>query len=161
VARFVKDKSFAQQCFITSEPIAAKRQGGDPQVFLVADEGFNPYLAVVIARGALWKENPDRVRAFVKATREGWRSYLDDPAPANAVMKKLNSTMDDETFMVAAEAQKPLIETAETKAKGLGVMTRERWETMAQQLVDLKIIEKAPPVGDLFIPELVAGSTTP
>ena len=27
VARFVADKGFAQQCFITSEPIAARRQG--------------------------------------------------------------------------------------------------------------------------------------
>src|SRR6185369_13309004 len=93
VARFVADKDFAQQCFVTSEPIAAKQKGSDPQVFLVADEGFNPYVAVVITRRALFKEQPDRVRAFARATQEGWRAYLDDPAPANAAMGKLNTSM--------------------------------------------------------------------
>ena len=144
VARFVADKDFAQQCFITSEPLAARQKGSDPRVFPVADEGFNPYVAVVITRRALFKEQPERVRAFARATQEGWRAYLDDPAPANAVMGKLNTSMSAETFAAAAAAQKPLIETEESKKRGLGTMTRARWETLGKQLVELGIIEKAP-----------------
>ena len=155
VARFVADKTFAQQCFVTSEPLAAKRQGSDPTVFLVADEGFNPYVAVVITRRELWKQQPERVKSFVAAVREGWRAYLEDPAPANAVMAKLNTTLDAETFAAAAEAQKPLIETEQTRTNGLGTMTRERWETLARQLVDLGIIEKAPSVDDFLLPEFL------
>jgi NitT/TauT family transport system substrate-binding protein len=37
VARFLTDPNFAQQCFVTSEPIAAKKQCGVPQLFIVAD----------------------------------------------------------------------------------------------------------------------------
>lgn len=148
VARFVADKDFAQQCFITSEPIAASRKGSDPKVFLLADEGFNPYVTVVITRKALWKDKPALVKAFALAAREGWQAYLSDPAPANAVMAKLNPSMDAETFIAAAKAQKPLIETEETKKGKLGMMTRERWEAMGKQLVDLGIIDKAPPVDD-------------
>ncbi|KYF84710.1 ABC transporter substrate-binding protein, partial [Sorangium cellulosum] len=151
VARFVADKDFSQQCFITAEPIAARRKGSDPATFLVASEGFNPYVVVVITRAALWKENPERVRAFVRATREGWRAYLHDPTRANAVMAKLNTSMDAETFVAAAEAQRPLIETPEVKEKGLGAMTRERWETLAKQLVDLGVLEKVPPIDDLLV----------
>ncbi|HYO58533.1 ABC transporter substrate-binding protein [Archangium sp.] len=163
VARFVADKDFAQQCFITSEPIAARRQGAEPAVFLVADEGFNPYVAVVITRRELWKEQPERVRDFVAAVREGWRTYLENPAPANAVMAKLNTTMDAETFAAAAQAQKPLIETEETRARGLGTMSRERWETLGRQLVELGLIEKAPPVDEFLLPELTepAGKASP
>lgn len=144
VARFVADKDFAQQCFVTSEPIAAKQKGSDPQVFLVADEGYNPYVAVVITRRALFNEQPDRVRAFARATQEGWRTYLDDPAAANAAMGKLNTSMSAETFAAAAAAQRPLIETEETKKRGLGTMTRARWDTLAKQLVELGILAKAP-----------------
>lgn len=144
VARFVADKDFAQQCFVTSEPIAAKQKGSDPQVFLVADEGFNPYVAVVITRRALFKKQPDRVRAFARATQEGWRTYLDDPAAANVAMGKLNPSMSAETFAAAAAAQRPLIETEETKKRGLGTMTRARWDTLAKQLVELGILAKAP-----------------
>ncbi len=151
VARFVSDKNFAQQCFITSEPIAAKKKNADPTVFLVADEGFNPYVGVIITRREVVEKNKALATAFIKASRAGWRSYLDDPKPANATMAKLNTAMDAETFTAAAEAQKALIETAETKTRGLGMMTKERWETLANQLVDLKIIDKAPNVSDFLV----------
>lgn len=151
VARFVSDTNFAQQCFITSEPLAAKKKGAQPTVFLVADEGFNPYVGVIITRRELVEKNKAFVKSFIQASREGWRSYLDNPVAANATMAKLNTSMDAETFAAAAEAQKPLIETAETKTKGLGMMTKERWETLANQLVDLKIIDKAPNVADFLV----------
>jgi NitT/TauT family transport system substrate-binding protein len=151
VARFVADKDFAQQCFVTSEPIAATRQGSDPQVFLIADEGYNPYTTVVITRRALWTEKPDLVRAFARASREGWQSYLADPAPANAVMAKLNTTLDGATWASAAAAQRPLVETAETRQGKLGMMTRDRWETLGKQLVDAGVIPAAPKVDDYLI----------
>jgi NitT/TauT family transport system substrate-binding protein len=152
VARFVADKDYAQQCFITSEPIAAARQGSDPKVFLIADEGYNPYSAVVITRRALWNERPEQVRAFVRAAREGWRAYLDDPGPANAVMGKLNSALDAQTFTAAAAAQKPLVETDATRKGKIGMMTRERWETLGQQLVESGVVKAAPSVDDYLIP---------
>jgi NitT/TauT family transport system substrate-binding protein len=159
VARFVADKNFAQQCFVTAEPLSARKEGAEPEVFLVADAGFNPYLAVVVTRRALWKEQPARVRAFLTAVREGWRAYLDDPAPANAVMARLNTSMDLETFAESARAQEPLIETAETREKGLGTMSRERWETLGRQLMELGLIDEAPSVDDFLLPEVV--ETTP
>jgi NitT/TauT family transport system substrate-binding protein len=146
VARFLADKDFAQQCFVTAEPLAAKKQGGDPQVFLVADEGYNPYLGVLVARRALWNEKPDLVRAFIKASREGWEAYVKDPSRANAVMGALNKTMDAETMKAAAAAQEPLLQGEATRAGGFGAMTRARWETLGQQLADLGIVEKAPPL---------------
>ncbi|MDC0742097.1 ABC transporter substrate-binding protein [Polyangium mundeleinium] len=149
IARFVVDKEYAQQCFITSEPIAARKKGAEPKVFLVADEGYDPYATVIITRKAFWKENPERVRAFVRAAREGWRAYLDDPAPANAVMQKLNTTMDAETFTAVAAAQKTLVENAQTKK--LGMMTRERWDTLSKQLLELGIIDKVPPLDDYLV----------
>jgi NitT/TauT family transport system substrate-binding protein len=161
IARFMTDKDFAQQCFVTAQPLEVKRQGVEPQVFLLADEGFNPYATVVITRRELWKQQPERVKAFVEAVREGWRAYVDNPAPANAVMGKLNTTMDAETFAAAAEAQKPLIETADTRAHGLGTMNRQRWETLSQQLVQLGIMDKAPAVDELLLPEFLMPTAAP
>ncbi|WP_224371413.1 ABC transporter substrate-binding protein [Hyalangium versicolor] len=162
VARFVADKDFAQQCFLTSEPLAAKKQGSDPVVFKVADEGFNPYATVVFTRRELVQKSPEHVRAFVEAVREGWKAYLENPKPANDIMAKLNATMDAETFAAVAEVQKPLIETEETRAKGLGVLSRERWETLGKQLVDLGLLDKAPSVDEYLLPEFTgAGAATP
>ncbi|HEY3668415.1 MAG TPA: ABC transporter substrate-binding protein [Polyangiaceae bacterium] len=151
VAHFLADPSFGQQCYVTSEPIAARQKGGDPQVFLIAEAGFNPYATVLITRRELLQKSPELVKAFVLATREGWRDYLDHPQATNALLGKLNSALDAATLSAASDAQKPLIETDETRRDGLGVMQRARWQTLAEQLLDLKIIDKAPVVDDLFL----------
>jgi NitT/TauT family transport system substrate-binding protein len=79
---------------------------------------------------------------MIDAVRAGWQSYLADPTKANEYMGKLNPTMDAETFKESAEAQKPLIESADTKRLGLGAMTLERWQTLVKQLVELRVIDK-------------------
>ena len=151
VARFVADKDFAQQCFVTAEPLAARKKGADPQMFLVADEGFNPYIGVLITRRALWNENPDLVKRVVAASREGWKVYLADPKPANAAMAALNKTMDAETFVASANAQEALLQSDDTKQNGFGAMRRERWETLGKQLEDLAIIDRAPSPDDYLV----------
>src|SRR5205085_7260018 len=127
----------------TSEPVLAKQQGSDPQTFLVADAGYNPYTTVLATSGSYLKSNRDLAGRMVAAVRQGWRSYTADPGPANAVMQSLNKTMDARTFAESAAAQRPLT-TAD------GTMTKDRWQTLIQQLTDLKVIEKAPPAEECF-----------
>ena len=150
VAKFLTDPSYSQQCYVTSEPLAAREKGGDPQVFLAADAGFDPYANVVITRGALLRDNLALVKSFVAATAEGWRAYLADPTAANAAMAKLNTAMPPSTFAAVAAAQRPLIETDDTKAHGLGTMSEARWTLLSQQLGDLGVITQAPPGPDCF-----------
>ena len=150
-AAFMAKGNLSQQCFVTSEPILVRRAGGDPQTFLVADAGFNPYTTVLITRRELVSTKPELVKRVVEACREGWRQYLDNPSAANQAMATLNHEMDAQTFADAAEAQKSLIETEETRTLGLGTMTADRWQTLADQLAALKVIEKAPAAGECFV----------
>lgn len=148
---FLDDKEMAQQVFVTAEPIAARRQGADPQVFLIAESGFNPYAAVVITTGARARGESKRVADFVTALREGWRGYLDDPTQANALMGALNTEMDGETFRLGAEAQKPLIEDAFAKQHGIGAMSLERWTMLGEQLRELGLIDAAAKPQQCFV----------
>jgi NitT/TauT family transport system substrate-binding protein len=141
VGPFLTDPNMAQQVFVTAEPIAAERQGADPKVFLIAESGFDPYAAVVITTGAYWKAHPDRVGAAVAALRAGWRAYLDDPSAANVAMGALNQEMDAETFRLAAEAQKPLVEDDFAKQHGVGAMSLDRWAALAKQLRELGLVD--------------------
>ncbi len=142
IAPFLTDNTMAQQVFVTAEPIAARRQGADPQVFLIAESGFNPYAAVVITTGARARSETQRVADFVAALREGWRGYLDDPTQANAAMGALNKEMDGETFRLGADAQKPLIEDAFAMQHGVGAMSLERWTQLGLQLRELGLIDR-------------------
>jgi NitT/TauT family transport system substrate-binding protein len=153
LSAFRGDPNFTMQCFVTSEPLAAKKAGLDVQTFLIAEAGYNPYTTVLATRGDYRQKNPHVVQAMTAAVREGLRAYLDDPAKTNAFMQQLNPNMDADTFAAGAEAQRPLIETDEAKKSGLGVMTLERWETLCKQLVELKVVEKAPPAAACFVSE--------
>jgi NitT/TauT family transport system substrate-binding protein len=142
---FLNDENFAQQCFVTAEPLQAKRKGVEVKVFPVSDIGYNPYTTVMATSGDLLRKNPDMAKNMVAAAREGWRAYLDNPAPTNEKMHAINPSMDAASYAEIAEAQKALIE-----ANPLGTMTAERWETLAAQLKELGDIPKAPPAGECF-----------
>ncbi|MFM8269345.1 MAG: ABC transporter substrate-binding protein [Pseudomonadota bacterium] len=150
ITQFLSDKKMTQQGFMTAEPILARKQGANPKTFLIADSGYNPYLTVVIVRKEFAAKNPDLIKKFVKATQEGWRRYLENPSAANKKMAVLNPTMDSETFQEGAKAQIPLIETAETKKFGLGYQSKERWEKLASQLLDLKVVKSTLPAEAYF-----------
>ena len=136
------EENYAMQCFVTSEPLAAKKTGIEPQTFLIAESGYNPYTTVLATSESYLKANPQIVKSMIDAVREGWQSYLADPTKINEHMGKLNPTMDSQTFKDSAEAQKPLIENTDTKRLGVGAMTLERWQTLVQQLLELKVIDK-------------------
>ncbi len=99
VTVFLAKRDYSQQCFVTSEPLLAAREGGDPQTFLIADAGYNPYTTVLITRGETVRSHPQKVKQVVEACREGWRQYLDDSSAANAIMAKLNTEMDAKTLI--------------------------------------------------------------
>lgn len=141
ITQFLSDKKMTQQGFITAEPILARKQGANPKTFLIADSGYNPYLTVVIVRKDFAAKNPDLIKKFVRATQEGWKNYLQNPSLANKKMSILNPTMDSETFQEGAKAQIPLIETLDTKKSGLGYQSKERWEKLASQLLELKVVK--------------------
>jgi NitT/TauT family transport system substrate-binding protein len=147
ISAFLGDNNFAQQCFIMSEPLTARRQGADVQVFPVSDAGYNPYTTVLATAGDALRKDPARASAMVAAVREGWRAYLDDPKPTNQRMNQLNPSMAADVFAEVAEAQKPLIETA---SGTLGNMTSERWATLIMQLKDLGDVQNAPAAEDCF-----------
>ena len=137
ISAFLHDERFAQQCFVMSEPLGAKRNGVAVKVFPVADAGYNPYTTVLATSGDMLKRDAEKVRAMVAAAREGWRIYLDDPMSTNDRLHELNPTLDNNTITEVAEAQKPYIETDETKHSGLGIMTAARWDMLVAQLKEL------------------------
>ena len=67
IATFLAKPDLSKQCFITSEPLQATAAGSDPQTFLIADAGYNPYTTVVIARGEMVRNEPETIRRMILA----------------------------------------------------------------------------------------------
>jgi NitT/TauT family transport system substrate-binding protein len=153
VAAFLRDSKFVQQCFVTAEPLAARREKAQVRSFLIADSGYNPYTAVVVTRGELRRRRPELIERVAGLFRAGWERYLADPAPANQAMFALNSSMDLEIYAESAKVQEPLVVSEETRRMGLGAMTLARWKELGEQLRELGLLDKAAvPEEAFFLP---------
>ena len=130
---FFADPNIAQQAFASSEPYQAQQKGVKAHFYLLADDGYPPYTGSITTTQKMVAEKPDVVARFVKATMEGWKSYLENPAPANEVIKKENPNMTDGQIAFALQKMKEMkVVTGGDAAKlGIGAMTDERWKKTA------------------------------
>ena len=62
---------------------------------MVNDGGFNPDLGMYTTEDFL-RQHPEIVGKFVRASVKGWKEYLNDPAPANTLIAKLNPALNPE-----------------------------------------------------------------
>src|SRR5260370_12076828 len=109
ITSFLHDEKVAQQCYLTSEPITARRKGASVKAFAISEIGYNPYTTVLAVSGESLRKNPDAAKAMVAAGREGWRSYLDEPKTVNQQMNQVNATIDLEKFAGVAGVPKTFI----------------------------------------------------
>jgi NitT/TauT family transport system substrate-binding protein len=140
---FVADKNTAQQGYLTSEPYAIQKAGVKSTVLMFSDHGFPAYATTVTCMDKTVKERSKQVAAFVKASAEGWKSYLADPAPANALIKKDNPNMSDEqlAYSVAKLKEMGIVTGLDAPRLGIGMMNEQRIATNHKFLVDNKLIE--------------------
>jgi NitT/TauT family transport system substrate-binding protein len=143
VANFVADPNYVQQAFATSEPFFAKQAGIETRVLLISDAGYSPYRVMFTTRDFL-AQHPDVVAKFVRASVKGWRDYLNDPTAAHAVIAKLNPALNPEwmDFTWRALRDGHFVAGDDPSGAQLGQMEAARWNTMYDQLLDLKVISK-------------------
>jgi NitT/TauT family transport system substrate-binding protein len=129
-APFLADKNSIQQGYVTSEPFAIERQGGfKPNVFLLADKGYESYATTIETRRDLIDRNSGLVQRFVDASILGWSNYLyGDNKAANAAIKAQNPDIDDEQLAFSVEQMRAygIVDSGEAKKLGIGAMNRRR-----------------------------------
>ena len=144
-APFIADKQSAQQGYLTSEPYEVEKQAGfKPKVFLLADEGYDPYSTTLEAMQATVDKNPEMVQRFVDATAIGWYNYLyGDNKAANELIKKDNPEMTDGQLAYSLEKMKEygIVVSSDAETKGIGCMTDDRWKAYFDKVVAIKLFE--------------------
>lgn len=142
---FFSDKAVAQQAYPSSEPFQALQKGMPAKFFLFADHGYPPYGTTMVTTSKMVNEKNDVVRRFVKASLEGWKSYLKgDPAPANALIKSDNPKMSDEqiAFGIKRLNELEMLDGGDAKTLGIGIMTEARWKATYDFMVSEGLLSK-------------------
>ncbi len=142
VAALVTNKQIAIQAYSFAEPLLAQQQGVEVTPLMISELGWNPYSSVLVTTEALIDSDPELVQRVVQATQRGWMQYLDDPAPANALILAANRQgMTAEALAFGAAQLPELAMPGELTADEVGQMSLERWETLVEQLTELGLVE--------------------
>jgi len=91
------------------------------------------------------KERAKAVAAFVRGSAEGWKSYLADPAPGNALIKKDNPNMTDDqlAYSVAKLKETGMVGSGDAVKLGIGIITEARAKASYDFLVSAKLLDPA------------------
>jgi NitT/TauT family transport system substrate-binding protein len=144
-APFIADPKSVQQGYITSEPFAVEKEGGfKPNLFLIADYGFDTYSTTIEAMTATIEEKPEIVKCFVEGSIKGWYNYLyGDNAAANDLIKKDNPDMSDEQIAFSIEKMKEygIVDSGDTETMGIGAMTDARMQSFYDKMVKAGVVK--------------------
>jgi NitT/TauT family transport system substrate-binding protein len=146
VGPFLADKKSVQQGLATSEPFAIEKQGGfKPNVFLLADHGFDTPSTTVECRRDFVERRPDVVQRFVDATAIGWYHYLyGDNRAANELIKRDNPDVTDEqiAYSIAKMKEYGIVDSGDALTHGVGAMSDERMKSFYDQMAAAGVLPK-------------------
>jgi len=143
-APFIADKNSIEEGYLTSEPYQVERVAGfKPNVFLLADYGYDSYSTTILAPAETIAKNPELVQRFVDASIIGWRNYLHgDNRAANALIKKDNPEMTDGLLAYSVEKliERGVVDSGDARTGGVGVMTDARVKSFFDKMVKAGVV---------------------
>jgi NitT/TauT family transport system substrate-binding protein len=142
---FFADNNIVQQSYPSSEPFQAMQKNMPVNFYLFADYGYPPYGTTMVTTTKFVAEHPDVARRFVRASLEGWKSYVKgDPSAANALIKADDPKMSDEqiAFGIKRMNELQIVDGGDAKTMGIGIITEARWKATYDLMVEEGLLAK-------------------
>jgi NitT/TauT family transport system substrate-binding protein len=156
LGRLAVDPQFIQQGFYIAEPYFLETRGIRLKFLKCWDSGFDAYTTVITNR-KFAQAHGDELRAFLRALRRGWQTYLEgDPAPAHAIMLKINPKVTAD-YLTWSRQQIIAAHLARDERGAYITITPERFRREISQLEDLQIL----PAGSVTVAQAMDASFLP
>ena len=123
IGMLVAKKIPAIETFAMSMPGVVKAAGAtEAQIFLLANNGLTLYSNGILVREDYLKDNGPKVKAFIKASLQGWKDTMANPKEAAEIVVKHIKGLDLDVALQEIAIVNALVATPETRAKGLGTI---------------------------------------
>ena len=113
-------------------------KASDVVVMPFADNGVKHYGNAIIASAKMVRENPEAIRAFLKAFAKGAKEVMASPAASIAYVKErdgiVNTAMETRRLQLALDG---VVNTSDARAEGFGQISATRMALMASQVSDV------------------------
>ena len=116
------------------------------------DERLDYYTPVIIANTQILEDDPDMVRAFLRATQKGYEDCVADPDGAAEILLKYAPDYDPEMLKISQEI---LAEEYIADAEQWGIMKDEVWDNYTNFMVEYGILEEAVPADVCYTNEFL------
>jgi len=137
----------------THETILAERQGEPVDILRVEEWGVPDYYELVLAASEeTVADDPETVRAFLRAMQRGYADAIADP---DAALDALAAASPELDRAVEAEGLALLAPVWTDGVPAFGTQTAERWQTYAAWMVDRGLIPPDLDIAAAFTTELV------
>ncbi|MCB8837008.1 ABC transporter substrate-binding protein [Aurantimonas sp. VKM B-3413] len=128
--------------------VLLKKQGAKTVDFLYSDYGAPAVSTGVIVRTPYLQENPDVVRAFLRASLKGWSDAIDDNEAALAAMSEVFPDANRELAPGQLDATEVLM--CSNGAHFVGKATQEAWTGTIKTLSAIGILPSDKPASEYY-----------
>jgi NitT/TauT family transport system substrate-binding protein len=136
--------------FFFNDGLLAAAEGIDMDWLMFRDLGLPMYSTGLITNADLIKKNPDLVRRFTKAFVRGWAYAKAHPDEAYALTVKAHPELDNKYNKLKLPAVLSLVDSADTKAHGIGYSSKEGWDSLIGTMIKLDLLRKPVDVSAVY-----------
>ena len=111
------------------------------------DARLDYYTPILVANTDLLEQDPEMVRAFLRATRRGYEDCIEDPDGAAEILYAHASNYDPEMLKLSQEY---LADKYIADASSWGIMKDEVWDAYTDFLVEYGVLTEAIPAADCY-----------
>jgi NitT/TauT family transport system substrate-binding protein len=150
--------------YVDAEVPELEHKAGGPgslSILLGADYGYGVYGSGLFTSEKMIAEKADLVQRFVTAYLQAFRDVIDKPEEAADIVVKANPEYAQRKEVLVKQLEADIHSTffsPETKAHGIGSMTKASWETTAKTLLDQGAMKQAIDVNAAFTDRFVSGA---
>jgi len=135
VNELLEGKADAISAYLTDEPFNILEKNLNYRVFLPQSSGIDFYGDLLFTSEEEIKKHPQRVQAFVEATKKGWVYALEHPEEiADLIFNRYSKRHSREHLLFEAEKSKTLIRQDVVE---IGYMNIGRWQHIADKYREL------------------------
>jgi NitT/TauT family transport system substrate-binding protein len=153
--------------YIDAEVPELEAKAGGPgslSIMQGSDFGYPVYGSGLFTSEKMIAEKSDVVKRFVKAYMQAFADVIDKPEEAADIVIRANPELAAKKDVLVAQLQADIKGTffsPDTKANGIGWMTKEKWEATIKTLVDQSAMKQSIDAGPAFNDSYLAAASAP
>ena len=161
-APFLANVDSAQQGYLTSEPYVIEKEiGSEPNIFLLADHGFETYSSTIEVMEDTIVNKNDEIKCFIDASIIGWNNYLyGDSKKANDLIKFENPEMTDDKIYYSIKNLKKygIVDSGDTIENGIGYISLNRIRSFYDKMSKNGVVNELMDIEEVFSNQFIGDS---